>query len=438
VVVVVLLTLGPVAALATTPSFAPAIALYKGPAAPVGVAVSATGTVYWTNYNTGQLLSLPAGATSPTILLSGLSRPAGLVVDSSGDLYFSEQQAGRVSELLSGSSTPTALFSANLVSFIAVDQSGNVYYVQTGCNGQGYTNSIVEYLRASGQTKTVLAPMASVGNNPSYGQVFINSAGLYFTTCTGEVDLLATGAQTPQVLVSGLQAGPTVSSNGVTADAQGDVFFTNYWNSVEMLPTGSSSPLMIATAGGTHYGIALDTVGDVYYTDNLGGTIWTAEVQPSNFTQLVQAFDDLNAQYTALNQEYSQLVSAYNQLASNQQSLTGSYANQTKTYAELASQLANLTQRYSQLSVSQQSLAASYVNQTKAYTDLASKYNVLSSSLNGLSSEYTALSQSYSGLSSSYQHLSNQLTQYQMFTYLLAAALVVVALVAIWLLRKRP
>ena len=32
--------------------------------------------------------------------------------------------------------------------------------------------------------------------------------------------------------------------------------------------------MTIATAGGTHYGIAIDGQDNVYYSDNLGGTIW--------------------------------------------------------------------------------------------------------------------------------------------------------------------
>ncbi|MGP8125337.1 MAG: PQQ-binding-like beta-propeller repeat protein [Nitrososphaerales archaeon] len=148
------------------------------------------------------------------------------------------------------------------------------------------------------------------------------------------------------------------------------------------------------------------------------------QAQPSNLTQLVQAFDNLSAEYAALDQEYSQLASANSQLSSNQQTLAASYAN--------------LTSSYSKLSSDQASLASSYANQTKAYTGLASQYSALSSSFNGLSTEYTALSQSYSSLSSNYQHLSSQLSLYETFTYLLAAALVVVALVAFWLLRKRP
>lgn len=151
---------------------------------------------------------------------------------------------------------------------------------------------------------------------------------------------------------------------------------------------------------------------------------------PPNLTQLLQAFDNLSAQYRALSHEYSQLVSAYNQLSSNQQSLAASYASQTKAYALLASQLANLTQRYS-------SLSASQANLTSAFQSLSAQFSSQSKSYADLSSEYSALSQSFSGLSSSYQHLSDQLAQYQMFTYLLAAALVATALAAFWLVRKR-
>ncbi len=275
------------------PQYGTAFAFYHTdwPIAPVGIAVDANGTVYWANYNTGQLLSsLPTSPTalcliycSPTVVLSGLNHPLGVAVDASGDLYFSEQLAGTVSELLAGSTTPKLLFSSHLVGFISPDQSGNVFFVpNSGCNGQGYTNSIMEYTRSNGQIVTILAANASLGNNPSYGQVFVNSAGLYFTTCTGKVELLPVGSSTPRTLVSGLQAGPSVSSNGVTADAKGDIFFTDYWNSVGVLPAASSSPTTLATAGHTHYGIALDRQGNVYYTDNLEGTIWKVPVGASS------------------------------------------------------------------------------------------------------------------------------------------------------------
>ena len=148
-----------------------------------------------------------------------------------------------------------------------------------------------------------------------------------------------------------------------------------------------------------------------------------AAAQPSNFTQLVQAFDNLSAEYTTLNQKYSQLVSSYGQLSSNQQGLAASYANLTSAYSKVASD--------------QASLAASFADQTRADAGVLSQYSTLSSGFNSLNSEYTALSQSYNGLLASYQQVSNQLSFYETFTYLLVAALVAIALVALWLFRKR-
>lgn len=274
-VLAVILLLSPFVANAST-QYGSAFPLYQGGAAPVGVAVSSAGTVYWANYNQGKLYSMLKGASSPTVLLSGLNTPSGVAVDSSGNVYYSEALSDRVSELVGGSTTPQLLFSAaNNINFISVDQSGNIYFVLGGgCNGQGFTNSIMEYVRSSGQSVTILAPVGSVGNNPSYGQVFVNSAGLYFTTCTGNVELLPAGSSTPQILVTGLQAGPSVSPDGVVADSQGNVFYTDYWKAVDELPAGSTSSVTIATAGGTHYGIAIDGQDNVYYSDNLGGTIW--------------------------------------------------------------------------------------------------------------------------------------------------------------------
>jgi streptogramin lyase len=66
------------------------------------------------------------------------------------------------------------------------------------------------------------------------------------------------------------------------ADSQSNVFFTDYWNAVDELPSGSTSFVTIATAGGTHYGIALDGQGNVYYTDNLGGTVREIPVSTSS------------------------------------------------------------------------------------------------------------------------------------------------------------
>lgn len=253
-----------------------AVAFFSGPRAPVGIAVK-NGTVYWANYDSGELLAMKRGAASPTVLLNGLTHPSGVAVDRFGNLFFSEDTVSfsDVKELVGAAGTPKSIFSVGQsVSFITVDRRDNVYFEQGGgCNGQGYNNSIMEYVNSTGRIRTVLPGF--LVNNPSYGQVFVRSGGLYFTTCTGDLDVLRPihgGSIT--VLVSGLGSGPSVSSNGVAVDRHGSVFFTDYWNSVGELLAGSTTPVTISTAGGTHYCLAVARDGTVFYTDNLGGIIW--------------------------------------------------------------------------------------------------------------------------------------------------------------------
>ena len=404
-------------------SYGSAVELYQGSPAPVGIAVGRSGTIYWVNYNTGELLSLPEGSSSPTVLLSGLSHPAGVAVDSQGNLYYDQYFVYTVSELAAGSSTPTVLFNAGTyVTFMVLDPQGNLFVVTgPGCNGQTSTissaDSIVKWNRTTGSTSTIFSGMG-------LGEVYVTaSEDVYYTTCSGTVDELPAGSSTPQVLVSGLSP-----STGVAVDVSGDVIYTQYSSGVYELPSGSTTSITLATAGETHYGLTLDNSGDVFYTDNLGGGIWEIPLsQPSDFNQLVQAFDNLTAQYTALNQRYLRLVASFNQLNSSQQSLARSYAelaslyaNQSKAYAELASTDANQTKSISTLSATFQSLSVA-----------------LSQSFSGLSSNYNQLSTNYDQLSMNYNQLSNQLTQYQFFTYLLTAALVVVITVSLWLLRRR-
>jgi streptogramin lyase len=107
-----------------------------------------------------------------------------------------------------------------------------------------------------------------------FGQVYFHARSLYLTTCTGYIYVLNPIHEGfPQLLLTGLGHGPTVSSNGIAVDSKGDAFFTDYWNSVGELPAGSSTPVTIATAGGTHYCVAVGSNGKVFYTDNMGGTV---------------------------------------------------------------------------------------------------------------------------------------------------------------------
>lgn len=388
-----------------TQQYGPAQAVVTGQSEPVGLALAGSGTLYWVDFGSGQLMSLAPGSSSPTVLLTDLSEPQGLGVDNAGNLYFTEYTAGTLDELKVGSSAKTILASGlSYPNFLSVTPAGDVYFI----TGQTCGNAIEKYDHSTGLVSTVLTTTAGTGNG--YGGVYVDAAGdVYFTTCQAQtVDVLQAGSSSPQVLASGIPY-----ANGIVGDSVGDLFIASYYSGIYMLPEGSSTPVEITAQSTAHEMIALDSADDVYYSDNTGGKIWEVPNQGSqstitvtettitDFPQLVQAFENLSARY-------SQLAASFSQLSGNQQSLATSYASQAQSYAALASE---------------------YANQTRSLS-------VLSSNFQSLSSEYSALSQNYASLSSNYGSMSARLDSYELFTYLLAAALVVVVLAAFWLLRR--
>ncbi|ORV63728.1 hypothetical protein AWC07_15755 [Mycobacterium gastri] len=67
---------------------------------PQQVAVDQTGAVYVSDSPKNQILKLPAGAGSQTVLpLSGLNHPEGVAVDAAGNLYVTDSNNNRVLKL---------------------------------------------------------------------------------------------------------------------------------------------------------------------------------------------------------------------------------------------------------------------------------------------------------------------------------------------------
>lgn len=279
VIVLVLLGIGIVSGeislpfLSNIPSSGRTGILETGQGAPVGVAVDQKGTVYWTDYDSGELLSLPMGAAAPKVLLAGLNHPSGVAVDSSGNLFYAESFSQNVSELPAGSSTPRFLFNAGgYATFLALDSKGNVYVVEgpDTCNGQGgaaSTNSASSIVEFDVTTRAITTVVSDAGR---IGGVFVTSSGnLYYTTCSGTVKEIQDRLITPETIVSGLSP-----STGVAVDANGDIFYTEYSSGVYVLRAGSSSSTIVIGGNQTQfYGLALDGNGDVFYTANLAGTV---------------------------------------------------------------------------------------------------------------------------------------------------------------------
>jgi hypothetical protein len=267
------------------PQYSAAQIVVSGQGFPIDIAINQlTGTIYWGNQANGLLQSLPRGASSPTTLVNGLQDVQGVGVDAAGNVYYDEyRQFGVLYKLPAGSSTPEVL-ATNLdyPNFMSVDAAGDVYFI----TGQTCGNTIAEY---NATTKTV----STILTAPVLDEVFIHPSGdLYFATCSNDqIERLAKGSMTPQVIYTwnGTKNAWYNFPSGIAVDAAGNVFFTIYAQSVDLLPAGGSTLTILASESQDGYGhqMALDKNDNVFFTDSAGGNIWEipAETTPvSSYT----------------------------------------------------------------------------------------------------------------------------------------------------------
>jgi hypothetical protein len=230
--------------------------------------VDSAGTIYWTNHCSGQLLKLLSGASYPNAVLSGLNGPEGVGADAAGNLYFDEYFKGTLSLLKPNSNTPQVLLSGlDHPNFMSVDANGNVYLI----TGQMCGDKIVRYDATSHSLTTLLVAPQPHDLSHGFGGLFVTQSGdLYYTTCDYfSVNLLSSGASTPSVILN-----TTSRPTGIAADTTGDIFYALYNSSVNELPSRSTIPIILTSQGSSRSQLTIDEVGNLYYTDDIGGRIW--------------------------------------------------------------------------------------------------------------------------------------------------------------------
>ena len=173
-------------------------ALVSGSYAPVGIAVDGGGNVYFTDWTGNQLWQLPAGASTPTsIVSSGLSEPGLVALDGAGNLYIANYGDGQVVEVpwtVSGyNSWSSILTGLNDPFGVAVDGSGDIY-VSNSTSGSVLKETLSGgiYTPSTVQTSTLSSPygialdsggnlyIADSGNNRVLKEDFADPPSLSF------------------------------------------------------------------------------------------------------------------------------------------------------------------------------------------------------------------------------------------------------------------
>jgi sugar lactone lactonase YvrE len=211
---------------------------------------------------TGPQAVFSTGTVSNAV--TGLSTATAVAVDGAGDIYFTDQTAGTLSELTVGSSTPTVLVSGiHTASGVAVDGVGNIYY-------GSYTDNKVYRISYNGGTVTPINV-----NSPDIGMAVDGNGNVYVAGST-EVSEIAANASTAIGLATVIGSVPAVA-----VDSAGNVFFTDFTlNKIYKVPAGTFVATALTTVDGSGTnelsgprGIAVDAAGNLYVANQTSQTI---------------------------------------------------------------------------------------------------------------------------------------------------------------------
>ncbi len=207
---------------------------------PRSLAVDGNGNVQWVDESItgGSITEMPNGITgisnAITIYPGGSGCSEGIAIGTNGNIYWTDVCSGNVMEMPSGKAgidNAITLYSGGTtLEFIAV-HNGNVYWTTYG------------YSETPGTVMEM--PQGRTGNDNTI-TLYSGASGVY----------------------------------RIAVDTIGNVYWTNNLNgTVTEMPhgkTGSANAITLYSEGSNPYGIAVDTIGNVYWTDataNLGSVM---------------------------------------------------------------------------------------------------------------------------------------------------------------------
>jgi len=246
----------------------------SGLGAPVDVAADAAGNVYAVEFNTNQVVKIPAGGGAAVVLGSGFSGPFGVAVDAAGNVYVADAGNNAVKEILAGTSTINTIGSGfNGPSAVTVDGSGNVYVGDTG-NG-----ALKEIPVGGGAPVTLQSGFASiqgVATDPA-GNVYVADAGVSVSG-GGAVYKVPAGGGSMVSVGTGFSR-----PSGVAVDAAGNLYVSDVNQAVITVIEPGGTQLTVGSGFNHSNGIAFDSGGNLYIADSGNGMVKEAKITGGYF-----------------------------------------------------------------------------------------------------------------------------------------------------------
>jgi trimeric autotransporter adhesin len=277
---------------------------------PTGVAVSAAGNLYITDFGNDALRLVSGGVMTAPVFLTGLE-PSAVTIDPSGNVFFTaggfavvEPQSNGNLTVIAGNQTLNNGYSGdngsalsaqmNNPSGVAVDASGNLYIADDG-------NSVVRKVAGGIITTVAGSPQGFIGDSgpalsaqlsgPTYtatgpaGETYVVDSGhnVVRKVANGVITTVAGTGVPGYSGDNGLATSATLNSPwGVVVDASGNLYISDSGNAVIRKVTGGIITTIVGTgtAGGTGdggaatsatlnapAGMALDAAGNLYIAD---------------------------------------------------------------------------------------------------------------------------------------------------------------------------
>jgi uncharacterized repeat protein (TIGR03803 family) len=252
---------------------------------PFGVAVDASGDIFFADAESNAVDKVPAGCTTAacvTTLGGGFTSTEGVAVDGSGNVFVvgpGNSQVNEVSPACTNADCVAIVGGGfDLPVSVAVDGVGNVYVADDGEKNGG--ENAVKEIPAGCAASTCVSTLGGGFNLPGgvavdgAGNVYVGTLGAAGTSSVSEIPLGCTSAACVITLGGGFD-GP----NAVAVDASGTVFVADRGNqAVKSIPPGCTSAACVTTLPGMGSyvalnGIAIDGAGNLFVSDGSAGSI---------------------------------------------------------------------------------------------------------------------------------------------------------------------